>query len=1045
MLTISKSNLAFGNRSFTKFTFEKNKESDTVKIQNVNLALTSSPQLECPASVKYYTVDDEWAIINTPDPSVSNFTSNTSLTWGMSGGTSDYSVYPNTKDQMFNIIGQHAFKTGTTTMCTYAIYEGWEPQKTCHFDVTVYKITCPSDKTINTDQGKCTAGITFPQPVPLNLVLNDPLNISWEILDPIYLLSSGSNYPPQKTLDKGNYLIKYYFDQPSISVASEECQFYYKIEDNEDPVILCKKEIPLKTDPGVCSASSDISPTPVDNCHVVDLTWVWKDQENKVVSKSFNSGINNIGSRAYNKGTSTVIFSAWDDSGNYGECESKITVVDEENPILICPNNQTIKTDPELCSKNFKIVNPTTASDNCGIQTLLCAVNGKISVSPFTYDMGNPPNYDFKLGTSTVFFKAIDASNKFSVCSYNVTVVDNVKPKFTTCFNGLKTLVVPSGKSSIDFDLPETKATDNCDYILTWEVKGKTQAKSPIDGINETAKVTFNLGLSTVIFTAKDISNNSATCIYSINVTNKSSISSLQPGNWTVASTWAGGVVPGTSEDVQIASGHTVLVSEDAICNNLSIDGNLIVESGKTLTVNNELNITATDGSISKGASTTGQLVLADNSAQLNVLGQVSIGHKIVDLKYHLSSIPFETNIADILTGFTVAYYSELTGKWINLVKGQMLEQGKAYSIKNANNPLYPASTDLFFTAPNSTTLATGTITIPLTHTAGKGNGWNLVPNSYPCAANWKTMTTTASPTIYYWDGSKYVNYNKFNEENTGGTGIIPQGEGFFVYCPDEKNGCLLTMTNEDRLASNVSYTVAKKGSSTYPQIPNRLSLIVSGNGYTDQSVIAFVNDATSEYDVNYDAFKLFSTQADVPLLNSNSLSKQYSVNYLPADMVNQSKVQLEFTVGTAGDYTLNAENIGSFDATESIMLVDTKTNTSTDLRQTGYTFTSEVVKADQRFYVEFSGLPTSIKKQNLDNELNIFTDKDQIIVQNKTGLDAQGTVTVYDVLGKEITTRKLTSNTETRIDMNTQANAIYFVKVKTEDQTITKKVCITK
>jgi len=65
--------------------------------------------------------------------------------------------------------------------------------------------------------------------------------------------------------------------------------------------------------------------------------------------------------------------------------------------------------------------------------------------------------------------------------------------------------------------------------------------------------------------------------------------------------------------------------------------------------------------------------------------------------------------------------------------------------------------------------------------------------------------------------------------------------------------------------------------------------------------------------------------------------------------------------------------------------------------------------------------------------------------IQNNFLSTEKGSVMIYDILGKEIVNREIEPNTVTRIDMNNDAQAIYFVKITTNSQTITKKICINK
>ncbi|UTW62734.1 PKD domain-containing protein [bacterium SCSIO 12741] len=68
-------------------------------------------------------------------------------------------------------------------------------------------------------------------------------------------------------------------------------------------------------------------------------------------------------------------------------------------------------------------------------------------------------------------------------------------------------------------------------------------------------------------------------------------VTSNGDGNWNVGSTWVGGVPPGATDSVTIQSGHDIIVTADASCGVIQIDGN---SNTTTLTVNASQTLTCT-------------------------------------------------------------------------------------------------------------------------------------------------------------------------------------------------------------------------------------------------------------------------------------------------------------------------------------------------------------------------------------------------------------------------------------------------------------------
>lgn len=95
--------------------------------------------------------------------------------------------------------------------------------------------------------------------------------------------------------------------------------------------------------------------------------------------------------------------------------------------------------------------------------------------------------------------------------------------------------------------------------------------------------------------------------ILAFSIMSQAQVTSAESGNWADASTWVGGVVPGTDADVVISDGQKVVLNSDATVNNITIDGTLEFENetARTLTVNGDL----VGDSLKTSSVTTGPLI----------------------------------------------------------------------------------------------------------------------------------------------------------------------------------------------------------------------------------------------------------------------------------------------------------------------------------------------------------------------------------------------------------------------------------------------------
>jgi hypothetical protein len=137
------------------------------------------------------------------------------------------------------------------------------------------------------------------------------------------------------------------------------------------------------------------------------------------------------------------------------------------------------------------------------------------------------------------------------------------------------------------------------------------------------------------------------------------------------------------------------------------------------------------------------------------------------------------------------------------------------------------------------------------------------------------------------------------------------------------------------------------------PTINDLLKLTVTGNGYSDQTIVVFVPDATPGFDPEYDAYKLMGI-IEAPQLYSIIPGINLAINALPQILVNL-EVQLGFKVGVINTYTITATELTSFDPSVTIFLDDTRDNVLTDLvANPVYSFTAKPIDDIERFKLYF-------------------------------------------------------------------------------------------
>jgi gliding motility-associated-like protein len=401
------------------------------------------------------------------------------------------------------------FNSGLSTV-VWTVTDGSGNISTCTFDVTVEDnenpvVTSCGGNTIEnviSDAGVCTythSGITW------DATGTDNCAVATILAD----LSGASTGIALTTLDAvvfnlGNTIVTWSITD--LAGNSSTCSFTVVVQDTENPVITCVPDPSVNTDAGVCTytvVGTTLDATSTDNC-------------SSTVSYSISGVTSGNGTSldgvVFNLGVSTVTWTATDGAGNTDVCTQTITVTDAELPVVNCQTAQTVSTDPNVCTYTHTgTAWDATGSDNC-------SVSYAYDLTGVTTGTGTSlGGVTFNLGTTTVTWTATDGSGNTTTCSFDVTVNDTQAPAFTNCGNGTNpTVLANAGVCTFTYTATgwNSAATDNCTLAsVVYDLSGVTTGT----GTSLTG-VVFNLGETTVTWTATDAAGNSSTCSYTVTV-----------------------------------------------------------------------------------------------------------------------------------------------------------------------------------------------------------------------------------------------------------------------------------------------------------------------------------------------------------------------------------------------------------------------------------------------------------------------------------------------------------------------------------------------
>jgi hypothetical protein len=260
---------------------------------------------------------------------------------------------------------------------------------------------------------------------------------------------------------------------------SSSCLAVVTVEDNVAPVITCPGNVTLGVDPGQCSAAVTTLAlaTATDNCPGVTIT------------NDYNANGADAND-TYPVGTTTVTFTATDASGNTATCSINVTVVDDEDPTIVCFPDITVNNALGQCGANVPYI--ISVNDNCPGETL-------------AQTAGIPSGGFFPVGVTTNSFTVTDAAGNTASCSFTVTVLDTESPQIACPPD----IFVNSDPGVCGAVVTYTAPTglDNCPGSTTALTAGLASG------------ATFPVGVTTVTYTVTDLAGNIADCSFDVTVT----------------------------------------------------------------------------------------------------------------------------------------------------------------------------------------------------------------------------------------------------------------------------------------------------------------------------------------------------------------------------------------------------------------------------------------------------------------------------------------------------------------------------------------------
>lgn len=467
---------------------------------NVTVADDDLPLINCPASVT--VSNNPGACIATPVPGISVGPGSLLML-----GVGEYADNCGVISIQYKLngnpfvagtnAGTNVFPLGATSV-TYKVSDLAGNTATCALTVTVKDTEppvisgCPSNQTVNATTGDCSQLASWIKPTAVDLC-SGPANLTVTLSNTNVNVVNTSPTQAQAVFPVGPTTLFYTFSDNASPVNSATCSFVVTVLENQAPTAICK-DITVDLDN---SGTVSVNATAVNNGSTDNCTTPLSFTLNGAILNSIDFNCSNLGNN---------IVELWvkDVSNNVSTCAATIRVRDVNGPVVTCPANTTVSTTAGACTAVAAGLTPS-ATDNCtasGSITYSYATIGASSLS----GNGLINGQTLAKGVTIVTYQAKDASNNTSVCTFSVTVNDTQAPQYV------------SGQAN-GVPVSASASAGQCSAVVSWTPPTFSDNCGVVNVISTNAPgSTFPVGPTVVVYTASDLSGNTAIVSFTVTV-----------------------------------------------------------------------------------------------------------------------------------------------------------------------------------------------------------------------------------------------------------------------------------------------------------------------------------------------------------------------------------------------------------------------------------------------------------------------------------------------------------------------------------------------
>ncbi|PXY44564.1 hypothetical protein DMB68_13945 [Flavobacterium hydrophilum] len=544
-----------------------------------------------------------------------------------------------------------------------------------------------------------------------------------------------------------------------------------------------------------------------------------------------------------------------------------------------------------------------------------------------------------------------------------------------------------------------------------------------------------------------------------------------QPANIWDGTKWSktGDATLPAADDKIVFEDSYIISTDMSGCSCTVNSGDIVVNSDKTLTITNAVNVNSGTLTFENNAS------LVQKNATVNsgniIYKRTSTPMKNFDFTYWSSPVSGQT-LYNLSPNTRWDKYLSFTGTvWREEQYGaSVMASGIGYIIRtpaegswpNGEHVAFPYSQEVeFIGIPNNGNISGQSVTA--------GN-YYLIGNPYPSAISADSFlfensnnSSILDGTIYFWthntpvqivgsqpaySSSDYATYNGVGGTSTspapsGGnepSGNIAAGQSFFALA--SANGTV-AFNNTMRIQgdNNQFFKSVKEAKSSLLE-KHRLWLnMTNKDGAFKQLLLGYVAGATNGYDGNFDGIS-FDGNAYIDFYSTN-LGSNLAIQGRVLPFNDSDIVPLGYRTIIAGEFTISINKADGILSTQPVYLEDKLTHTIKDLSQSDYTFTTGKGVFNNRFVLRYTNKTLAADEFEQDNNSVVVWVDNKNLRLNSQG-ENMNKVSIYDISGKLIYNDSDISSSEVVISNLKFKNEVLLIKILLANNHIINKKIIT-